>query len=176
MEHCVESIDYLKYYTDKLERNLISPIRPYESKEEIGLELLERYAETFVLLLKFFKQDFTYEQTHAHSLALYQKYREGSDSLDLTCRIEKRKEAIVKLIASDNPDPDGIVFLQNWCTPVVWHHYKIVFTQLASEWHGFKNTNSSLVEQLNRTPLYKSVYYTLNKLSGISELTFYRES
>lgn len=176
MEHCVESIDYLKYYMEKLQSNLVSLVRPYESKAEIGLELLERYAETFVILLKFFKQEFTYEQTHAHSLALYQKYREGSDSVDLTWRIEKRREAIVKLIASDNPDPDGIVFLQNWCSPVVWRHYKIVFTQFASEWDGFKNTNSSLVEQLNRTPLYKSVYDALNELSGISELTFYRES
>ena len=113
MEHCMESVDYLKYYTDALQGNLVPAIRPYESKEEIGLELFERYAEIFVLLLKFYKQDFTYEQTHAHSLALYQKYREGSDSVDLTCRIEKRREAIVKLITSDNPDPDGIVFLQN---------------------------------------------------------------
>lgn len=176
MEHCIESVDYLKYYTDALQGNLVSAIRPYESKEEIGLELFERYAETFVLLLKFYKQEFTYEQTHAHSLALYQKYREGSDSVDLTCQIEKRREAIVKLIASDNPDPDGIVFLQNWCPPVVWYHYKIVFKQFACEWDIFKNTNSSLVEQLNRTPLYKSVYDTLNQLSGISELAFYRES
>lgn len=84
MEHCVESIDHLKYYTEKLQRNLVSSVRPYESKEEIELELLERYAETFVLLLKFFKQEFTYEQIHAHLLALYQKYREGSGSVDLT--------------------------------------------------------------------------------------------
>ena len=172
----MESVDYLKYYTDALQGNLVPAIRPYESKEEIGLELFERYAEIFVLLLKFYKQDFTYEQTHAHSLALYQKYREGSDSVDLTCRIEKRREAIVKLITSDNPDPDGIVFLQNWCPPAVWHHYKIVFKRFACEWDIFKNANSSLVEQLNRTSLYKSVYDTLNELSGISELAFYRES
>lgn len=176
MEHCMESVDYLKYYTDALQGNLVPAIRPYESKEQIGLELFERYAEIFVLLLKFYKQDFTYEQTHAHSLALYQKYREGSDSVDLTCRIEKRREAIVKLITSDNPDPDGIVFLQNWCPPAVWHHYKIVFKRFACEWDIFKNANSSLVEQLNRTSLYKSVYDTLNELSGISELAFYRES
>ena len=176
MEHCMESVDYLKYYTDALQGNLVPAIRPYESKEEIGLELFERYAEIFVLLLKFYKQDFTYEQTHAHSLALYQKYREGSDSVDLTCRIEKRREAIVKLITSDNPDPDGIVFLQNWCPPAVWHHYKIVFKRFACEWDIFKNASSSLVEQLNRTSLYKSVYDTLNELSGISELAFYRES
>ncbi len=175
MEHCMESIDYLQYYTDILQRNLVSPVRPDESNEEIGLELFERYAEIFVLLLKFYKQEFAYEQTHAHSLALYQKYREGSDSVDLTCRIEKRREAIVKLIASDNPDPDGIIFLQNWCPSVVWHHYKIVFGQFACEWGIFKNEHASLVEQLNRTPLYKSVYDTLNELSGIPELTFYRE-
>lgn len=59
MEHCIESVDYLKYYTDALQGNLVSAICPYESKEEIGLELFERYAETFVLLLKFYKQDFT---------------------------------------------------------------------------------------------------------------------
>ena len=159
MEHCMESVDYLKYYTDALQGNLVPAIRPYESKEEIGLELFERYAEIFVLLLKFYKQDFTYEQTHAHSLALYQKYREGSDSVDLTCRIEKRREAIVKLITSDNPDPDGIVFLQNWCPPAVWHHYKIVFKRFACEWDIFKNANSSLVEQLNRTSLYLSLIH-----------------
>ena len=34
MEHCMESIDYLKYYTNTLKGNLVSPIRPYESKEE----------------------------------------------------------------------------------------------------------------------------------------------
>ena len=55
------------------------------------------------------------------------------------------------------------------------YSYKIVFKQFACEWDIFKNTNSSLVEQLNRTPLYKSVYDTLNQLSGISELTFYCE-
>ena len=57
MEHCMESIDYLKYYTNTLKGNLVSPIRPYESKEETGLELFERYAETFVLLLKFYRQE-----------------------------------------------------------------------------------------------------------------------
>lgn len=172
----MKSIDYREYYTDIIQRNLVSPLRPYESKEETGLELLERYAETFVLLLKYYKQEFTYEQAYVHSLALYQKYREGSYSVDLTCLIEKRKEAIVKLIASDNPDPDGIVFLQNWCPPAIWQHYKIVYRQFASEWDFFKNANPSLVEQLNRAPLYQSVYDTLNELSGIPELTFYRES
>lgn len=176
MEHSMESIDYWEYYTGILHGNPVSPLRPYESKEETGLELFERYAEIFVLLLKFYKREFTYEQTRVHSLALYQKYREGSYSVDLTCRIEKRREAIVKLIASDNPDPDGIIFLQNWCPPAIWRHYKTVYRQFASEWEFFKNANPSLVEQLNRTPLYKSVYDTLNELSRIPELTFYRES
>lgn len=47
MEHCVESIDYLRYYTEKLQSNLVSPVRPYESKEEIGLELVGTICRNF---------------------------------------------------------------------------------------------------------------------------------
>lgn len=172
----MQANNYLEYYTDIVQGNVASSLCPDESKEEIGLVLFERYAETFVLLLKFYKQEFTYEQTHALSLALYNKYRESSIMIDLTCQVEVRRKSIVKAVAYDHPDSVCIEFLQNWSSPAVWRHYKIVYGQLAGEWNLFKNSHADWVEEQNRTPLNKSVYDTLNKLSGISELEFYRES
>lgn len=175
MKNHVETVDYCDYYTNVLQENLVSPVCPDEPEDEIGLELFERYAEIYVLLLKLYKQDFTDEQAHAYSKAIYLKYREGSGTIDLTCQCENRMNEIVKMIASDNPDPDGLEFLQNWSAPKVWQHYKMVYGQLAREWNLFKTKHPAVVEQSNKHPLYKTIYNTLEKLSEIPNLTFYRE-
>lgn len=175
MKNHVETVDYCKHYANVLQENLVFPVHPNESEDKIGLELFERYAEIYVLLLKFYKQEFTYEQAHTYSKAIYLKYRESSGTIDLTCQYKNRMDEIVKLIADDNPDQDGIEFLQNWGAPEVWQHYKEVYGQLACEWSLFKSNYPTIVKQYNENSLYKTIYNALDKFSDIPNLVFYRE-
>lgn len=175
MDKFIETTDYLEYYTNRLSENLISLIPPCESEDETGLELFERYAEIFVLLLKYYKQEFTDEQASVLSEAIYQKYREISASIDLTCQYQGNRKEIIRYVAGDNPDPDGIEFLQNWSIPRIWKHYKSVYKQFAEEWSLFKSEHPTRIKEANKLPLYKTVYNSLNKLSEIPGLTFYRE-
>jgi|GEM_PF-6097522 hypothetical protein len=175
MDKFIETTDYLEYYTNRLSENLISLIPPCESEGETGLELFERYAEIFVLLLKYYKQEFTDEQASVLSEAIYQKYREISASIDLTCQYQGNRKEIIRYVAGDNPDPDGIEFLQNWSSPKVQRFYKTVYEQLAKEWLSFKDQYPALVEKRNEIPLYKTVCHALDRLSEIPNLTFYRE-
>lgn len=166
-------MDYIRYYIDIACNNLSIRELPYEAPDKIGVELFERYAETFAFCLMFCRQEINKEQLYRMCECMILKFKDSTESPAFMYRYRPSPEMLFHTVIGATPENGALEFLQNWSPSDVWQHYKVVFQQLADVWNSVK-VNLTELADLDDKRLVMEIVTALDKLSVIPVLDFYR--